>query len=381
MMNPSWLDLVRQRLAKHVLPPNYVERVVEELADHLEDLKEENVEADAYSRLGDPEQVAEAAVITYRRRSFLGRHPVAAFVVFGISPVIPQFVLFVVGEMVLMTFKADHTVNWHEDHWILSPIIVVCSTFVSFLYGELAMRLGIGKKWMLASCAVLGAFAMLQETGLGVTVMLLAQFAAPLAVGCWLTTRKCIRGYPATTFLVFAISPLASYMLLSFMAVFLLAATVVFAGLSVFVLLMCVIPAVAASSLLHRKLAKGLRSGRKWMFISCLLLATFAAMPFMPILFIFVIPVAVASFLHCKLARRSGIGWKWMFVSCMVLAIFAATESFPLRRLFEYDSDGQHHFCVGLWACFSLAQFLTPLAIGWWFMRRNRDQGQLQLAS
>ena len=66
----------------------------EELGDHLEDLKEENVEADAISRLGEPDQVAESAVGAYRRRSFLGRHPTAAFMVFAISPVVPLYLVF-----------------------------------------------------------------------------------------------------------------------------------------------------------------------------------------------------------------------------------------------------------------------------------------------
>ena len=85
MANLPWLDEVRRRLAKRGLPPSYVQRFAEELSDHLEDFKEENMstEADVYSRLGKPEQVANAAVAAYRRRSFLGRHPTAAFLVFG----------------------------------------------------------------------------------------------------------------------------------------------------------------------------------------------------------------------------------------------------------------------------------------------------------
>jgi hypothetical protein len=29
----------------------------------------------------------------------------------------------------------------------------------------------------------------------------------------------------------------------------------------------------------------------------------------------------------------------------------------------------------------SLMEFIVPLAIGWWFLRRKPDQGQLQLAT
>jgi hypothetical protein len=149
----------------------------------------------------------------------------------------------------------------------------------------------------------------------------------------------------------------------------------------VFLMLVSVVPAVATSSLLYYKFAKGIPSGRKWIFVSCLVFTTFAAMPLMPLLLMFVVPTAIASLLYCKLARWSGIGRIWMLVSCMVLAV-SATQSSQGRRLFEYDDpQGQHHFVVGLWICVTLAQVLTPLAIGWWFLRRKRDPGQLQPAS
>ena len=90
MAKRPWLDEVRGRLAKHGLPPAYVQRFVQELSDHFDDLKEENMgtEVDVSSRLGEPERVAQAAVAAYRRRSFLGRHPTAAFLVFAVSPLL-----------------------------------------------------------------------------------------------------------------------------------------------------------------------------------------------------------------------------------------------------------------------------------------------------
>jgi hypothetical protein len=42
--------------------------------------------------LGEANQVADAAVTAYRRRSFVGRHPAAAFLVFAVSPVLSMVV-------------------------------------------------------------------------------------------------------------------------------------------------------------------------------------------------------------------------------------------------------------------------------------------------
>ena len=286
------------------------------------------------------------------------------------------------GVLVLATVSGNRPFEWYEHQGGLSLSIVVCSIFLSILYGELAMWLGIGKKWTLTSCAVLGANAMFWESfGIpyAVTVMLPVQFAAPFAVGWWFTKRKCNHRYAATAFLVFAISPVALYTLLSLVA--LSTAAAVFAWSSVFGLLLMFVVPTALASLLYRKLAKGVGSGRKWLVVSCLVLATCAAIPFVPLLLMFVVPMVLASLLYCKLARRSGIGWKWMLVSCTVLAVYAATQSSQGCHLFEYyDTAGQYHFCVGLWTCITLIQLAVPLVVGWRFMRREHDQGQLQLA-
>ena len=98
MANLPWLEEVQKRLYGHGLPPSYVRRFVAELMDHFQDLKEENMGADAVSRLGEPEAVAEAAVTAYRRRSFFARHPVLTFplplLVFAVSPVVSYALLF-----------------------------------------------------------------------------------------------------------------------------------------------------------------------------------------------------------------------------------------------------------------------------------------------
>jgi hypothetical protein len=169
MANISWIDEVRQRLARHALPPAYIRRFMEELSDHLEDLKEENMSTDAgvLSRLGDPNQVADAAVVVYRRRSFLGRHPAAAFLVFGVSPMLTMIALFfltLAGVSTLVSTVRPSQVGPFKATLLCCVesllTLVIPSIIASILYCKLAKRLGIGRRWMVTSCVVLAAIAL-----------------------------------------------------------------------------------------------------------------------------------------------------------------------------------------------------------------------------
>jgi hypothetical protein len=396
MANLPWFEEVRERLLRRGLPPTYVQRFVAELADHFHDLKEETMgaEADLVSRLGEPAQVADAAVAAYRRRSFIGRHPAAAFLVFAISPVITQWVLMIFGVVALRSCSGQGTFDWYDNHWGLSLLIAVSSIFLGILYGELAMRLGLGSKWRVASCVVLGVIAMFWESAFGRyagtdIVMLPVQFAVPLGVGWWVTKRKCNPRYAAMKFFVLAILPVASYTLLSFVVPLAISIPYSVAAHSgpataaawsyVSVVLMFVIPTVVASILCYQ-LAKEYRSGKKWMLVSGMVLAMLAAMPFMPLLLLYLVPTVAASVLYCKLAMHFDIGRKWMLVSCTLLAVWAAMHYLQSLPWASYDGPGQWLLQIGM-TCIGLAQFLAPLAIGWWFMRREHAQGPLQLAS
>jgi hypothetical protein len=332
MENQPWLNRVRERLARQLLPPSYVQRFMEEFSDHLEDLKEEGMEA-ASSRLGEPEQVADNAVVAYRRRSFLGRHPVAAFLVFAISPVVAWCIV-----LALLLAAVTPLSNDFDKHpLILSLIFATWSAFLGTFYGELAMRVGIGKKWAVASCTMLGAIATLLGYICGLyTVMVLVQFAVPVAVGWWLINRRYSDRHPATALFVAAVSPCVSHVILT------LAGFYALGIISQFVLS----GSLKSLSMLFQPLPH-------------LLLA---AVP----------PTVMAAYFSCWLAWRSGIGWKWIMVSCVVVAIFGA----------------KHTLCDAGVPCpapgmtlIILAQLLVPLAIGWWFLRGKRDQGRLQLAA
>jgi hypothetical protein len=320
-----------------------------ELSDHLEDVKEDGMEA--VSRLGDPEQVADDAVTAYKRRSFLGRHPVAAFLVFAISPVIPWFFVWVVLGCVahnLNTSGAGGDTWFIEHHWLCSLMFAVCSTIAGTLYGELAMWLGIGRKWTLASYAAIGGIAMLCESDSRLSimpVMLLVQFAVPFAVGWWSIKRKYEQKYAATKVLVFVVSPVVLLMILS-----------------------CVV------SLAMRPVTEWVMGSQA---VKRLSPAVFDAVFYSAYLLRHVIPTAVAGLLYCTLTKRFGLGGNWIFISCTVIVTFEAMKLFD----FAMEMSRQHILSIPLTLCDILAGFLVPLAIGWWFMRRKREQGQLQLAA
>ncbi len=248
MANRPWLDEVRRRLARNGLPPTYVQRLVAELTDHFHDLKEETMstEAGVYSRLGAPEQVAAAAIVAYRRRSFLGRHPSAAFLTFAVSPVALLLVLLLGlgGAM----YGADRFFDmiapgdYFGDSlrhlgpggraalpYVMSMLIPVFPCIlVSIFYCQLARRLSLARKWMLLSCGVLaiiagtfvwsakfsetpGQSALLLCVGIPYPLriadllkmivwifihpMRIAQFVAPIAIGCWFMCPKRNRGH------------------------------------------------------------------------------------------------------------------------------------------------------------------------------------------
>jgi hypothetical protein len=112
-------------------------------------------------------------------------------------------------------------------------------------------------------------------------------------------------------------------------------------------------------------------------------------MPYVLSLTTIVVPSILLTILYCRLARRWGIGRKWTLVACMALAVLAALICWQ-----HFETSAQAYGTGGFWwdtnpivynlgfhSLMQLGQFLIPLATGWWFMRRNRDRGQMQLAS
>lgn len=224
MTNQPWLDEVQKRLAKNDLPPSYIQRLMEELADHFQDLTEEtmNTEANVLSRLGEPNQVAGVAIQAYRQRTFFGRHPFAKLWVFAVSPVAAMFLVFALLFLGVLAFCGICGISGIKKHaqsidptalaWGISLFaIILPAALLTISYCRWAKRFGVGKRWMLVSSGVLAVIAMLSYQnvalsdmpgqsqltvglGLGLPPSLLqfVQLLIPLAIGLWfvLRTRK-----------------------------------------------------------------------------------------------------------------------------------------------------------------------------------------------
>ena len=168
--------------------------------------------------------MAEAAVTAYRRRSFLGRHPTAAFLVFGVSPMMLLFVLFLISvDSVVLVLASIGIRHGNQLDTIPSAAVIfafslltviIPSVVATILYCRLAAWIGIGRTWGLVACVILAIVAsapcywwrigaahpLIFETswvglrfGLHEGWILVAQhflqFLVPLAIGWWFMRR------------------------------------------------------------------------------------------------------------------------------------------------------------------------------------------------
>jgi hypothetical protein len=100
-----------------------------------------------------------------------------------------------------------------------------------------------------------------------------------------------------------------------------------------------------------------------------------------------VIPSIVATAFYCHLGKRSHIGGKWVLLSSALLAAIASGACFwraaPGRDEWCFGICWSGFLATGQWNCLlqHLVELIAPLAAAWWFLRRHRDEGYLQLST
>ena len=116
MDSRPWPDELRHKLQMQNLPPAYIDRLIEELSDHLLDTQTENPSMDAHNALaclGSTNTIATAASHEFHRRTFALRHPWLTFVVapFAFIPLLFVSLLLV---MFGVAWMIGTTIEWLE---------------------------------------------------------------------------------------------------------------------------------------------------------------------------------------------------------------------------------------------------------------------------
>jgi hypothetical protein len=221
MPDPRWLSRLVEALHREGLPDAYVDRLVEELSDHVTDLLQENKSMDARneveSRLGTPEHLAATARAEFRHRTFAGRHPIWTFLAGPPVAIVGTFLMLLLAflgfyELVdratggsLSANEATHTAPSDLELALIHGADLAFSflpyALPACLFARLASRAG-RRNWGVTACSLLAVLALCywsiieqRPDGHGTWTMgflcrpglrQLAQAAVPLALAAWL---------------------------------------------------------------------------------------------------------------------------------------------------------------------------------------------------
>jgi hypothetical protein len=226
-----WRDALREELSRRKIPVVWQRRLMDELDDHLSDLKEEHM-ADAHGaaanlesvveRLGEPGQVAASAAAEYRKLGLLARRPVITFFLVPIIATPLWLTAFIALTMLAMlpigwALDSGESAQNSEAAITATNALAVAAVnlwrFVPFAlaawwFARLANRYGRGWRCILASCGIVAIYAALfgvsvqaktaTEPGslmMGFhlppqTFLPYLQAAIPLAVATWFLWRS-----------------------------------------------------------------------------------------------------------------------------------------------------------------------------------------------
>jgi len=179
---PDFIEPLRRRLVELGCPSKQMRRLVREVTEHRDDLKQAGLaeglsDADAGTRanaqLGDPQVVAEQMMVALRRSSWWGRHYVITFSLLPVLVFPVLWLLFLFLEL-LLAVTLGYSWNWDKMHaaannpvtfhhmliafYIMDYLAVALATL---LFCWLARRAAVKLKWMAISCIVCALVAVI----------------------------------------------------------------------------------------------------------------------------------------------------------------------------------------------------------------------------
>ncbi len=172
---PDFIEQLSWRLAELGCPRAQVVRLVREVADHREDLKqaawsnglsEAGAEIHANAQLGDPVELAEDLMAALRRSTWWGRHYVVTFV---LLPLLAYPVLWALLLCLQMALEFALGYGWDsnklraaaDDPVTFQHLLMKCHcmdylamVLATLLFCWLARRAVVSPRWMTISCAI-----------------------------------------------------------------------------------------------------------------------------------------------------------------------------------------------------------------------------------
>ncbi len=175
-----WREELLQSLVRQRVPPKWRDRLIEELEDHLSDLKENQVSMDAnlnaQERLGTPNELASVAAGEYRKLGFFARRPVLTWVIGPLMLVPILFALFLLVAIPVLGLVAhgifaliDPGYDGQGPHAageLIAWAITMSFRFVPFalfawLFCWFARRQARDWRSVMSACAIISVYAVL----------------------------------------------------------------------------------------------------------------------------------------------------------------------------------------------------------------------------
>ncbi len=156
-------------LCKRGIPARYAWRVSKELNDHAEDLDKNQSE----SSLGDPNELLDQIELTYKQRTFAGRHPVLVFLMAPLPVVVIIYILTILltylglGIVYELAYYASYPIDESSDDIGLvfhSSLILFPTVLSTMLIFRWARKSGIKLFYSVASCFPVFLMALLIVT-------------------------------------------------------------------------------------------------------------------------------------------------------------------------------------------------------------------------
>jgi hypothetical protein len=226
MNSQQWRDQLRHKLRQQNLPPAYIDRLLDELSDHLLDTQTENPSMEAQhaiTRLGSTNRIAAAVTDEFRRRTFAGRHPWLTFVLFPFA-FVPLLFVSLLAAVLAIGWLLGVTAEWlivpesqwlskttesRLEWWILGAydfyVRFVPFVLASWMFCRWGRRSGM-RWWPLVACTIVAVTAgfiftksipsMDDKPGLWMIGLAthfkarqVVQLLVPLAVAAWLMLK------------------------------------------------------------------------------------------------------------------------------------------------------------------------------------------------